>query len=108
MDHDELIRRLDAHMERGNELMARNDVAFHELRAFLAAQTLALQGLTRGVTAVGADLREMGRELREMNRDLSRRTDEIVTELRAQRQALFRLLDRLDGRGGGAIGGEPA
>lgn len=93
MDHDELLRRLDAHMERGNnimarsnEVMARNEIAFGDLRSFLAEQTLALRALTREVLG------------------MSRRTDEVIDEMRAQRQALFRMLDRLDGRGGEAAG----
>jgi len=92
VDHDELLRRFDAHMERGNaimarsnEVMARNEVAFRELRAFLGEQTLALQGLTREISG--------------LTRGMARRTDEILAEGRAQRQALFRILDRLDGNG---------
>ena len=85
MDQDELLHRLDAHMERGNtimarsntimvrsnELMLRNEIAFRELRDFLAEQTLALRALT----------------------------SEFKAEMSAQREALFRILDRLDGSG---------
>lgn len=112
MDHDELLRRLDshlersnAHMERGNrimersnqvmergsrimarsnEVMARNEIAFRELRDFLYDQTIALRALTK---------------------QINRQTDEVVSELRAQRKALFRMLDRLDGNGGAAGAG---
>ena len=84
MDHDELLRRLDAHMERGNELMARNTRAFEELSMFLHDQTLALRGLTR---------------------EIRKHTDETVAEMRAQRKALFRIFDRLDGNGGTAGAG---
>ena len=66
-------------MARSNEVMARNEVAFRDLRSFLAEQTDALHALTR---------------------ELVRRTDEILAEGRAQRQALFRILERLDGHGG--------
>ena len=104
MDHDELLRRLDAHMERGNEIMARsdatmarsnevmlrNEVAFRELRAFLAEQTLALQGLTREISGLGSGMAKWA--------------DDILEEGRAQRKALFRVLDRLDGKGGPAAG----
>lgn len=100
MDHDELLRRLDARMERGNEIqargneimarsnevMVRNEIAFRDLRSFLAEQTLALRRLTR---------------------EIARRGDEFVAEMKAQRQALFRMLDRLDGNGGGAPGADP-
>jgi hypothetical protein len=37
--------------------------------------------------------------------ELRVRTDEIIAENRAQRQALFRILDRLDGNGGSAAPG---
>jgi hypothetical protein len=100
VDHDELLRRLDARMERGNEIqargneimarsnevMVRNEIAFRDLRSFLAEQTLALRGLTR---------------------EIARRGDEFVAEMQAQRQALFRMLDRLDGNGRGAAGADP-
>jgi hypothetical protein len=90
VDDAEFRRRLDAHMERGNELMERgnelmarnraalddNSRAFRDLSHFLAEQTHALRLLTR----------------------------EFVDETRAQRQALFRMLDRLDERGGEAPG----
>jgi hypothetical protein len=85
VDHDELLRRLDAHLERGNtimarsdvtmrrsnELMLRNEIAFRDLRDFLAEQTMALRALTA----------------------------EFKAEMGAQREALFRILDRLDGNG---------
>ncbi|MFL6188765.1 MAG: hypothetical protein ACJ75E_02705 [Actinomycetes bacterium] len=104
MDQDAWIQRLDAHMERGNrimersdltmrrsnEVMLRNEVAFRELRDFLADQTLALRGLRQAVIRHG-DL-------------LERRTDELVAEGRAQRAALFKILDRLGGNGGPAEG----
>jgi hypothetical protein len=83
VDHDELLRRLDAHMERGNAIMARsnevvlrNEIAFRGLRDFLAEQTMALHALTA----------------------------EFKAEMGAQREALFRILDRLDGPGGPAAG----
>jgi hypothetical protein len=100
VDHDELLRRVDAHMERGNAIMAENrrafeanTRAFEDLRAFLAEQTLALQGLTREILGVSG-----------FTREVVRRTDEILAEGRAQREALFRILDRLDGQGGPAAG----
>jgi hypothetical protein len=67
VDYDELLRRLDAHMERGNEIMARsdltmrrssevmlrNEVAFRDLSSFLAEQTLAMRELTRQIRSWG-------------------------------------------------------
>jgi hypothetical protein len=64
-----------------DELMARNTRAFEDLSMFLRDQTPALRGLTRAI---------------------HQHTDETVAEMQAQRQALFRIFDRLDGRGGEA------
>ena len=88
MDQDAWIERLDAHMERGNEIMARsneimarssdvmerNEEAFRDLRHYLAAQTVAMHRLG----------------------------EEFTAEMRAQRQALFMMVDRLGGNGGTA------
>jgi hypothetical protein len=97
VDHDELLRRLDGHVERSNaimtrsnEVMLRNEIAFRELRAFLAEQTLAMQGLTREISGLGSGMAKWA--------------DDILEEGRAQRRALFRILDRLDGQGGPAAG----
>ena len=80
------MERLDAHMERGNrimersnEVMQRNEEAYRDLHRYLAAQTLAL----------------------------ARFTEEFTAEMRAQRQALFLMLDRLGGNGGTAGEGAP-
>ncbi len=87
------MQRLDAHMERGNrimersntimarsnEVMERNEEAFRDLRDYLAAQTVALGRLGQ----------------------------EFTLEMRAQRQALSQILDRLSGNGGAAGGGPP-
>ena len=58
-------------MARSNELMLRNEIAFRDLRDFLAEQTMALRALTA----------------------------EFKAEMGAQREALLRILDRLDGNG---------
>ena len=77
-------------MERGNEIMARSNElveenhrviqenmrAFEDLRSFLGDLTLALRLLT----------------------------EDFRAEMRAQREALFRILDRLDGKGEGSSG----
>ena len=87
------MQRLDAHTERGNrimersntimarsnEVMERNEEAFRDLRDYLAAQTVALGRLGQ----------------------------EFTLEMRAQRKALFQILDRLSGNGGAAGGGPP-
>jgi hypothetical protein len=85
VDEAEFHRRLDAHMERGDVLMARNTRAFEDLSSFLHEQTLALQGLQCEIRAHTNLIRE--------------HTKEMKAEMRAGREALFRMLDRLDGRG---------
>jgi len=92
VDQDELLRRLDAHMERGNEIMARSNEVMAENRMAFEANARAFQ-----------DLRDF---LGDLTQALRLLTDEFVAEMRAQRQALFRILDRLegDGREGGAAG----
>ena len=84
-------------MKRGNEIMLRNEVAFRDLREFLADQTIALQGLDADG---GSAWRPQERPARRP--DGRRRTEEFVEEMRAQRRALFKVLDRLDGNGGPA------
>jgi uncharacterized membrane protein YccC len=71
-----IMERSNAIMRRSNEVMLRNEIAFRDLRDFLAEQTLALRGLTR---------------------EIAQRGDQFVAEMEAQRQALFRIFDRLDG-----------
>jgi hypothetical protein len=49
VDHDELseiMARSNRIMARSNEIMARNEIAFRDLRSFLAEQTLAMRELT--------------------------------------------------------------
>jgi hypothetical protein len=111
VDHDELLHRLDAHVERGNAIMARsnaimarsdvtmrrsnevmlrNEIAFRDLRDFLAEQTVAMQGLTREISGLGSGMAKWA--------------DEILEEGRTHRRALVRILDRLEGSGGPAAG----
>jgi hypothetical protein len=89
MDEQEWMRRIDEHLEtskdhmrEGNELMARidetlerNSIAFADLREFLEQVTTVLGAITT--------------EIREGRR-------EFVEESRAQRRALFAILDRLE------------
>ena len=85
MADDEILRRLDEHMARGNEIMRRsnevieeNRLAFQDFRGFLRELTLRHERATNRLVEVLEDL---------------------VEESRAQRAALFLILDRLDGGG---------
>lgn len=86
----DFLRRIDAHMERGNELMDRsnelmdqNRRAFDDLRTFLRDMTVRQE-------------RVLGR--------MADHLADMTQEQRAQRAALFRILDRLD-EGGSTAGG---
>jgi hypothetical protein len=81
-----------------DELLLRNEIAFRELRAFLAEQTLALQGLTQGVERMGRSLEVLGRKTDQVIAQLRTQRQEFVAEMQAQRQALLRVLDHLDGK----------
>ena len=87
MPDDEILRRIDAHMERGNELMDENRRAFQDLRTFLREMSLRQERVMREMLQSMQEQAEMIREHRR----------EFVQETRAQRAALFRMLDRLDG-----------
>lgn len=112
----QLLRRLDAHMARGNELFDRNQTlldenreAFRDLRSFLRELTLRHERGFEALLKQSADQAAKHTAAWENARDeivgeLRDTRREIVSELRAQRQALFRILDRLPngGRGGTA------
>lgn len=106
MADDEILRRLDEHTERGNELMSevRQEMRLSreqhaDLREFIREQTVRAERVTdRQVTALDAlvlrqdegiaALRQMRVEIREELRDLR-------AESRAQTQALMKVIDRL-------------
>ncbi|MDP2709678.1 MAG: hypothetical protein Q8O56_00545 [Solirubrobacteraceae bacterium] len=118
MSDDEILRRLDGHlatanehmargnehMARGNEHMARGNELFVELRELM-------RGMRRDSREFRAELGQQRRhneavhqamiaELRE-GRSVLR---DLVSESRAQRQALLRILDRMSGDGPAAAG----
>jgi len=124
-EHD-LLRRIDAHMARGNELMEQNRTAFEanrvafeanrtafqenrtafeDLRTFMRELTLRQEKVMREMSlrqekVLGGHenvIREMLGELREQRQMLQEGRREFIEESRAQRAALFRVLDRLGG-----------
>ena len=84
--------------------MGRRD---RELRDFIRENTLrvehAMRSLDRSIHAFAIEIRDEVRvardELRAHDRRESRKIDELIEENRAQRQALLRILDRLDDGG---------
>jgi hypothetical protein len=110
---DYWFRRIDAHLERGNELFERNERAFER---FVEADDRNTAAFDRNAAAFDRntaaferfearedDLREFMREMilrverggREQLLEMRRIGDEITSELRAQRGALLAILDRL-------------
>ena len=79
------LRRIDAHLERGNELFERNERAFERWEAQQDEMREFMREITLRVERGG---REQARALREL-------TQEFRTEMRAQRGALLAILDRL-------------
>lgn len=94
MPADDPLTRIDAHMARGNELMEQNRAAFQDLRTFLREMTLRQEKVMREMLA---RLDDQGKMLREQTEVIREGREEFVQESRAQRAALFRMLDRLDG-----------
>jgi hypothetical protein len=58
----------------------------------------------RKMDRIDATMERQAAENRADFRELHERTEEILAEGRAGREALFRILDRLDGGGGPAVG----
>jgi hypothetical protein len=73
------------------EIMARYDRKMDRIDATMERQA--------------AETRAYLEDIRARTEELRARTDEIIAEGRAGRQALFRILDRLDGNGGPAPAG---
>jgi dsDNA-specific endonuclease/ATPase MutS2 len=94
MPSDDPLSRIDAHMARGNELMEQNRAAFQDLRTFLRDKTLRQEKVMREMLA---RLEDQGKALREQTEAIRDGREEFVQASRAQRAALFRMLDRLDG-----------
>jgi hypothetical protein len=94
MPNDDVLRRIDRslegiewHVGRGNELMDENRKAIDENRTFMRELLLRHERVTNA----------MVRQLEANTRAINEQRREFVDEMRAQRAALFRLLDRLDG-----------
>ena len=94
MPADDPLSRFDAHMARGNELMEQNRAAFQDLRTFLREMTLRQEKVMREMLA---RLEDQSKVLREQTESIREGREEFVQESRAQRAALFRMLDRFDG-----------
>jgi hypothetical protein len=72
------------------ELTRRHERATEAMVRRLDAGTAALGDFGEGIRALAEEIRELAEEIRAQRR-------EFIEESRAQRTALFRILDRLDG-----------
>jgi hypothetical protein len=97
VDHDELLRRLDGHVERGNAIMARSNELVEENHRVIQENHRVIQENTRAFEDLRSFLGDLTLALRLL-------TEDFRAEMRAQREALFRILDRLDGQGEGSSG----
>ncbi len=93
----EILERLDAHMQRGNELMDRVEEQMRLTREFhrveLPEHREFMRQMILRVERIG---RDQWRELSRLNDELERQGAEGREESRAQRNALLKNLDRLD------------
>lgn len=104
MAEGEILERLDSHMARGNELMARIEVEFRKNREFqtqmIGEQREFMRMTLLRVERIGRDeARELSRLNDELERHGAERRDqaaEALEESRAQRGALLKVLDRLE------------
>ncbi len=127
---DDTLARIEAHVERGNALLARIDehlergitdtspehlargaefearLEAHMARCeeVIAAQSRAYDGwrfsMRQDSLRNERILGELSQALAWHTDELKRHTDVVVAEQRAQREALWRMLDKLDGKGG--------
>jgi hypothetical protein len=89
----DVLQRIDAHMERGNQLLGDiraehrlNRAAFHELRDVTRSAVVTMT------------------ELAEESRGVQRRLDDMGDEIRANTRAVLHVLDQLRGEGPEAPG----
>jgi chromosome segregation ATPase len=99
----DLLTRIDAHMERGNELteLVRQELTlirqeFRENRGAVYAARDAIREVAGSVQRQSDVLERQGRRLEEMQGEIK----DLRAESQAHTQAIFRVLDRFDGRGG--------
>lgn len=110
---DDFLKRIDRHMERGNEHMERGNrhmergnVLMAQLMETSQRQIQATEDLRVALNQMNMRQERITAQLSETiaenTRTLREGRREFVEEMRAQRTALFRVLDRLDGGGSAA------
>jgi hypothetical protein len=84
------------------EIMARADRGFVKMDARFAQMDARFAQMDARFARQSAERDRYFELLYEQGERESRRIDDVIAENRAQREALFRILDRLDGNGGTA------
>jgi hypothetical protein len=93
----DILERLDVHLERGNELMDRVEEQMRLTREFHRVELTEHREWSRQmILRVERIGRDEWRELSRLNDELERQGVEGREESRAQRNALLKVLDRLD------------
>jgi hypothetical protein len=106
----QLLRRLDAHLERGNELMVTTNAHMERGNELMGRLEKTMANISREVALTAEEIRlsrESRLEMREFMRETFLRSDkraqvqtaalqEVREESRAHTQALLRLMDRMD------------
>jgi hypothetical protein len=98
-DDDQILLRLDRHVARGNELMEEvreqhrlNEETYRQGMEFMAHLTERVLG------AIDENIRA----IREMREEMKAEGRENRAQIRAQTEAIFRMMDRFDGNSGPA------
>jgi chromosome segregation ATPase len=108
---DQLMVRIDGHMERGNVLMGENKELMVDIREEIDLTRRAVDRMSHEVELTREEVRlsrqsrdDLRGFIRDMVTRMNRRDDAIFSELRdlreesrAQRHALLRMIDRMDG-----------
>ena len=89
--------RLEAHMERCEEVIEGNARSYEDWRFSMRQDSLRNE---RILGEISQSLARNSASLERHTASLERHTDEVIAEQRAQREALWRMLDKLDGKGG--------
>lgn len=100
----EFAARLEAHMASSEEVIAANGKSYDHWCFSMRQDSLRneriLGEISQSLARNSASLERHTARLERQTANLERHTDEVIAEQRAQRNALFRMLDKLDGRGG--------
>lgn len=92
---EELGRQFDRLGDELREFWGRSERSADDLRAFNQSYLLRMDRIHQRSTEVAIAMRA---EIQVAHEENMRRFDEEAAENRAQREALFRILDKLDGR----------